>query len=113
MSVRLLKSKIKSLVESEQNYTFPEFIFKLRQCQGPTRRVAAEDMGISMSRLHNLELGKFASYPDEVALFCEYYKISRSMLARKAKEFVAEKIVKKSKLRRIIFKDLSEAKDAM
>lgn len=106
MGVKVFKHKVKSLVETEHEYTFPEFIFKLRKSLGASRKVACEDTGISESRLVNLENGNFTQFPEhELPLLCEYYSIPRSLLCRKAKLFVYEKFVDKSKVRRIRMKE--------
>lgn len=106
MGVNVYKLKVKSLVESEHDFEFPEFIFRLRKCYGTPRSMVCQDTGIGDSRLVNLEAGSFSEFPSaEILLLSEYYKVPCSLLNRKAKEFTAGKFVEKSRFRRLMLRE--------
>ncbi len=88
------KLKIKSMIENESNYTFPEFILAIRLCIGTSRKVACADLGITKNRLLSLENGKFSLFPKEIPSIATYYEIPLSLMARKVKLFLREKKIK-------------------
>lgn len=112
MSVRCLKHKVKSLVEDEHEFSFHDFIFRLRQCLGASRRLVSDDTGITQSRLANLENGNFLEIDlAEVLIICEYYSVPKALLIKKSKEFVAEKVAEKGKFRRLQIQERKAAEN--
>lgn len=92
MSVRLCEHKVKFMLENEKDYDFPEFIKQIRKCLGRSRTLVSEDTGIAHRTLCRIEAGEFAIPPlDKIGLLAKYYKVSRNVLSKKCKEYLARK----------------------
>jgi transcriptional regulator with XRE-family HTH domain len=93
----LVHYRISSLINTEANYTFPEFLRALRRIQGLSRAQVGEELGVKGDRLWYLESGKFRRdlERDELLLLADYFQVPATMLEYKAQAFVREKAPEK------------------
>ena len=95
--------KVKCLIEHEAEYDFPLFLSLLRKAAGYTRPTCRDDTGISVTRFHYLESGKFRRIWDwECAILAEYYQIPKEILLKKAKAFIKAQAPTPPRKKRII-----------
>lgn len=108
---RLFKIKINTVINSEHENQFPEFLLKLRKAAGFSRQRVSKETGISQSRITYLESGDFVNLPNELPLLCDYFCVPRSLMMSKAKDYVYKKHLKRPKFP--IPKGKSEDPEAM
>ncbi len=81
--------KIKEIVKRHGEYEFPLFLTMLRKAIGYTRVTCSIDTGISCTRLHFLEAGRFKKIDKwEVHILAAYYGVPEKLLNRKANSFI-------------------------
>lgn len=85
----LVRYRISSLLSTEANYSFPDFLRALRRVQGLSRRQVSHELGLRSDRLFYLEMGKFRrGVPsDELTLLAEYFGVPADLLESKAHAF--------------------------
>lgn len=77
------------MMQREHELDFPAFILQLRNILGFTRKVVADDTGISKAKLLDLEHGNFSMMPREEIFvsLAEYYEIPQEFLKKKCEAF--------------------------
>lgn len=82
--------RMKGIIESEAEFTFPDFVRGLRKTLGITRIAMAKELGYHEMKLYYLESGKFVRMPEIsfLASVSDYFGIPKDLLLRKAKVFV-------------------------
>jgi hypothetical protein len=88
----LTKYKVTKLISKEIHYEFPNFLVKLRECFGLTRRSACAEMKFPEMKMYHLENGTFRKHVDykQIQTIAEYYDIDSQLLKAKADEFITE-----------------------
>jgi hypothetical protein len=91
--------KIQKLLKDRDIYDFPIFLSMLRKIHGAKRSVVSEDVGISLSKLFQLEKGKFDKYPSEldIKVLSHYYGVPHEVLREKSNKFLNLKKPKKQR----------------
>lgn len=86
----IARVRIKNIIESKNEFEFPEFVRCLRKSLGIARTEMANDLGYHEMKLYYLESGKFVRMPEIsfLASVADYFGIPRGILVRKAKTFV-------------------------
>lgn len=81
------------MIETEELYDFPSFIWNVRTAHGICRKKVANETKISHTRLYYYETGFFKKPPDDnvLLILANYYGIPLPLLKDKAKRFVEEK----------------------
>lgn len=89
MSRKIWELKIDVMMKREKEMDFPEFIRQLRSILGFSRKVVADDTGITRAKLLDLEHGHFSMIPKEeiIHALAEYYEVPLDFLKRKCEEY--------------------------
>ena len=104
---RIFKIKIKSVIEVEHNFDFPEFLLNLRKASGLSRKKMSENLkdceglNLTVSRINNLETGNFIGHPEETNALAAYYGVPKALMNLKLKDYLAERHLERSKFRRL------------
>ena len=82
---------ISKLIETEQLYDFPQFLYQARIAYGISRKTVSQETNISHTRLYYLETGFFKKVNENACLILgNYYGIPVELLKNKAKKYVEE-----------------------
>lgn len=98
MSRKIWKLKIDVMMQREHEMDFPHFINNLRKMLGFSRKVVADDTGISGAKLLDLEHGNFSLVPkDEIILaLAEYYEVPFDFLKAKCEAYCKKVLSEKT-----------------
>lgn len=86
----MLQDRVKSFIEKEEHFTFPEFLRGIRKSLDIPRKIISQETGIGEMKIYYLEEGKFIRMPELAIInsLADYLNIPQDLLIRKAKAYV-------------------------